>query len=204
MTRCLSCRANVTSLSIISVIEQHMRQYTVTRAWEMSTYGATLRYLKQHVHAVVTSEYYPDHSPGAMVGHVLNQDVQQLTFDDASLDLITSNQVFEHVPDDVQGYGECYRVLRSNGALIFTVPLADDPTTFRLAEIVNGRIMFHAAPEYHDSRITGPHSVLAFWRHSRIDICNRVAQVGFRTQLVDVILSSSQRVPAKVIYAIKP
>jgi predicted SAM-dependent methyltransferase len=100
---------------------------------------------------VIESEFFPGKTSGQLVNEVLNQDVQNLSFADSSIDLITSNQVFEHVPNDVLGYFECYRVLRKNCALIFSVPLYDIPKTTMLAESIDGRIQFYGEPEYHDT-----------------------------------------------------
>lgn len=203
MTRCLYCGANGTNLSLIPVIKNHMKKTSTFTAWEMSTYGGTLEYLKKNVPDVIESEFFPGKTPGELVNGVLNEDVQNLSFKDSSIDLITSNQVFEHVPDDIQGYFECYRVLRKNGALIFSVPLYDLPQTRILAELVDGRIKFHCEPEYHDSRSGGPKSVLTFWHHSIHDIADRVSRAGFSVNLIDVTVSRSQITPTKVIYAIK-
>ena len=203
MTRCLSCGANVTNLSLIPVIREHAQHHPVEQAYEMSSYGATLAFLQRTFRHVIASEYYPDRPPGSIVNGILNQDVQRLTFEDSSLDLITSNQVFEHVPDDLAGYAQCYRVLRPNGALIFSVPLYDIAHTKMIAELVDGEVVFHGTPEYHSSRADGPNSVLTFWHHSRHDICARLARCGFAARLLDVTLAPSQREPAQVVYAIK-
>ena len=203
MIRCLSCRCNATSLAIISVLRSHVEKYKVNVAWEMSTYGAAYQYLSNNIQIVIGSEYYPNIKSGDFIGGVLNQDVQNLSFDSDSLDLITSNQVFEHVPDDISGYSECYRVLRNNGALVFTVPLYDIPSTECIAGTVANEVIFHNEPEYHDSRTSGLKSVVTFWHHSVHDICNRVSQVGFNAYLVDVMITKVQNTPAKVIYAVK-
>lgn len=204
LTRCLKCSANITNLSLIPVINKHIDETKVSDCWEMSTYGATLTFLKANFEHVVESEYFSDKDPGSIVDGILNQDVQNLTFENSSLDLITSNQVFEHVPNDLKGYQECYRVLRPGGALIFSVPLSHSHQTKKLAEIVDGALVFYEEPEYHDSRLGGPKSALAFWSHSKHDICSRVASVGFTTKLEEVFLTPNQGFPSLVIYATKP
>ena len=116
---------------------------------------------------------------------------------------ITSNHVFEHVPDDMRGYSECHRVLRRNGALVFSIPLYDLPETEKLAETIDGEIILLRKPEYHHSRLGGANSALTFWHHSVHDICNRVASAGFDVRLVDVVIAPSQKIPTKVVYVVK-
>jgi len=204
MTRCLGCRANVTNLSLIPIIDAHAAKHPVQDVWEMSTYGATLAFLRQRFSNVISSEFFPGIASGALVSGVLAQDVQRLSLADESVDLITSNQVFEHVEDDSKGYAECYRVLRPGGALIFSVPLYDIPTTLQLARVEEGKLEHLETPEYHDSRLGGPGSALCFWRHSFHDISARVARLGFNTRLEEVRLPRSAAASTYVIYAEKP
>jgi SAM-dependent methyltransferase len=43
-----------------------------------------------------------------------------LEYEDASFDVVTSNGVLEHVPDDARSVGEIFRVLRPGGAFLIT------------------------------------------------------------------------------------
>jgi len=204
MTRCFRCRANITGLSPIPVIKSHFSSTTGKRAYEMSSYGVTLAYLRRAFSDVTTSEYIPNAVLGSEVDGTLIQDVQRLTFADESFDLITSNQVFEHVPNDMQGFSECLRVLRHGGAMIFTVPLYDIPRTKKLAELTNSGVIHLQTPEYHSSRRGGAYSELTFWHHSMHDIADRVREAGFDSaSLVDVVIAPCQRQVAKVVYAVK-
>jgi SAM-dependent methyltransferase len=204
MTRCLGCRANGTNLSLIPLIKKHRNFYPVKEAWEMSTYGATLSFLRKYVDHVYESEYFEGKRSGEIVNGILNQDVQETSFSDSSLDLITSNQVFEHVPDDIKGFAECFRVLRPGGALLFTVPLYDIPVTEKLAEMRDGQLAYFTKPEYHDSRTAGPESILTFWHHSVNDIAERVSSVGFDVTVEDVCIAPYPITATKVVRAVKP
>jgi SAM-dependent methyltransferase len=204
MIRLISCLANGNNLSLIQLINKQQKSHPVREAWEMSTYGATLSFLKKHVEHVYESEYIEGKMSGEIVDGILNQDVQDTSFSDSSLDLITSNQVFEHVPDDRKGYVECFRVLRPGGALLFTVPLYDIPATEKLAEIRDGELIYFTKPEYHDSRATGPQSILTFWHHSLNDIAERVSSVGFDVTVEDVLIAPYQTPASKVVHASKP
>ena len=68
------------------------------------------------------SQYWPDVAPGATRDGVRCEDVTRLTFDDASLDLFITQDVFEHVLDAADGFAEIARVLRPGGLHVFTVP----------------------------------------------------------------------------------
>jgi SAM-dependent methyltransferase len=203
MTRCLRCRATITNLSLIPVIKQHCADPSTCSAYELSTYGSTLQFLQKHFGSVATSEYLLERPLGQIINGIQNQDVQRLTFPDDSFDVITSNQVFEHVPDDIQGFRECARVLKPGGALIFSVPLKTIPATKQLARLTDSGVEIFGTPEYHGSR-DGGMTALTFWHHSIQDICARVGWGGFRSvDLIDVMIAPCQRHAAKVIYAIK-
>lgn len=203
MTRCMSCWATAMNLSLIPVVKDHSRKQNVEAVWEMSTYGATLTYLSKTFQLVYQSEFFPGVPSGHLVNGVLCQDVQLLSFADESLDLITSNQVFEHVANDLQGFAECYRVLRKGGALVLGVPLHNVPTTKQLAELRDGELVFYGEPEYHGSRMTGPRSVPTFWHYSLHDICERISSIGFEVQILKKTLSGSQVISSPVVYAVK-
>lgn len=203
MTRCLKCFSNVTNAAVIDVMTQHQQKVRVRDVWEMSTYGPVLAYSRRTFPNVVASEYIPTAQPGELVNAIRNEDVQNLSFPDSSLDMITSNQVFEHVEDDIKGYAECFRVLRPQGALLFTIPLYDTVTTEQTAKVVDGSIVHLAEPEYHGSRTGGAKTALVYWKHSINDIVRRVAQVGFTVRIIDVKIARGQRQAQPVIYAVK-
>ncbi|MGH7731856.1 MAG: class I SAM-dependent methyltransferase, partial [Candidatus Eiseniibacteriota bacterium] len=114
-----------------------------------------LRYppnLRRRYRALTLSEYFDDIRPGDWKGGVQCQDVQRLTYPDDSFDLVTSTEVFEHVPDDGRAFAEVHRVLRPGGFLVFTVPLMDTTPTLERARIERGAIVHLVAPEYHGDR----------------------------------------------------
>lgn len=206
-TRCLSCGSTAVNVSMIPLIKSHFNEnFTGTRAYEMSSYGATFEFMRKAFSEMSFSEFIVDHALGEMVGAVRNEDATQLTFEDSSFDLVTSNQVFEHVGDDIRAYSECLRVLKPGGALIFTVPLYDTPTTVQVAQLsASHQIEWLGAPEFHDSRLGGPQSAPVFWRHSINDIASRVQQVGFsRATVIPVSILNGHEFSQPVVYATKP
>ena len=77
LTRCLSCAATVINLSLIPVIQEHLGDSASARdAYELSTNGATLKWLESHMRSTTTSEYFQERPTGTMVDGVLNQDIR--------------------------------------------------------------------------------------------------------------------------------
>jgi SAM-dependent methyltransferase len=206
MTRCLGCRTNSTNLSPLRVIEDHLgSQLKSMRTYELSSYGALFEYLSTRSGEFFFSEYLPNEPLGQVINGIRNEDVQHLTFSDGFFDLVTSNQVLEHIPDDLAGFRECCRVLKMGGLMIATIPVYDLPSSEHLAELdEDGNIRWLGTPEYHDSRAGGPMSAPVFWRHSTRDVADRLRSAGFsHAELVDVRICDDQRVPQKVVYARK-
>ena len=177
LTRCLGCGANLVTLTVPQAIRDIGGE--VGDAYELSCYGATFDWLKRNARSLSFSEFRPDMPLGANIDGIRNEDVTRLTFAGASFDVVTSNGVMEHVPDDRAGYAQIARVLRPGGRMYMTVPLYDTAATVHLASLTPAGVEWHGPEEYHDSRLGGPRSVVTFWRHSYADICDRVAACGF-------------------------
>jgi SAM-dependent methyltransferase len=182
--RCLRCAASAASLSLISVLQSARPGYAAELVYELSARGPFVDFLRRRVPNLTCSEFFDDVPPGAMRDGVQCQDVQQLTFSDASFDVVTSTEVFEHVADDARGYHEVRRVLRPGGAFVFTVPLSGAPATVERARLRSGAVEHLLPPEYHGDRIRGRDRVLAFRNYGR-DIVGRLQSSGFAAAQID-------------------
>jgi SAM-dependent methyltransferase len=149
----------------------------------LSSRGALYKLLKGKFQNLYFSEYFDDVPLGLMKNSVVCQDVQNLLLNDESFDLVTSTEVFEHVPDDSKGFSEIYRVLKKDGYFIFTVPLLDNPKTVERCFLQpDGTIIHQLEPEYHGDRIRGQRGVLAF-RNYGLDITERLESCGFHAEI---------------------
>lgn len=110
-------------------------------------------------------------------GEVRYQDVTSLSFADASLGLVLSGDVLEHLPGPGLALLEFARVLRGDGMLIATFPFNDKAGSVVRATLVDGRLVHHAPPEYHGDPISG--GVLCF-RYFGWDVPDMAAAAGFR------------------------
>ncbi len=148
--------------------------------YELSSRGPLVDWLRRRSRNLQCSEFLDGVATGGYRDGVRCEDVQRLTFADASFDLVTHTEVFEHVPDDAAGFCELYRVLRPGGRMVFTVPLSAAPATVERARLRGGVIEYLAPPTYHTDLLRGERQVLCFRDYGQ-DIVGRVRAAGFDT-----------------------
>lgn len=165
-------------LSLVAALTACVGELDDLQAYELSTRGALLNYLRRRCRSVATSEYLDGVVPGETRDGIRCEDVQRLSFADASFDLCTSTEVFEHVPNDRAGLRELHRVLKPRGHLLFTVPLTGNQTTLERARLDGGNIVHMQPPTFHGDRLGGPGSVLVYRDYGQ-DILERVRECGF-------------------------
>jgi SAM-dependent methyltransferase len=105
------------------------------------------------------------------------EDARALSFGDASLGTIVSNDVFEHVPDIDRAPAECARALRPGGRLYFSIPFHERAETVQRAALRDGEIVELLPPQYHENPID-PKGSLVFYDYGW-DILERCRRAGF-------------------------
>ena len=92
-------------------------------------------------------------------------DLQDIALPDASLDLVLTPHVLEHVPETDRALAELHRVLVPGGQLLLQVP------------ILQGATAPPAEPEFHDD------DTPVFWRFGP-DLADRLRNNGFTTKVL--------------------
>jgi len=179
--RCLRCKSTYIHRALGQVLEK-LNLPCTSRVYELSSRGALFKYLEKRFQNLKYSEYFNDIHPGDFKKGIQCEDVQNLTYEDESFDLVTSTEVFEHVPNDEKGFREIYRVLKKGGYFVFTVPLLDSEKTIERACIKNGQIKHYLSPEFHSDRFRGKNRVLAF-RNYGLDIQQKLESIGFSAKI---------------------
>ncbi|MEM7582933.1 MAG: class I SAM-dependent methyltransferase [Acidobacteriota bacterium] len=102
-----------------------------------------------HAAEVIETTYRLDAAPGTEIDGRSNQDLMNLTFPDASFDLVVHSETLEHVEDPERALAEVRRVLRPGGRQIYTVPLLHERRSRRRASRAGDGTVTHLLPPSH-------------------------------------------------------
>jgi GT2 family glycosyltransferase/glycosyltransferase involved in cell wall biosynthesis/SAM-dependent methyltransferase len=125
------------------------------------------------------AEYGADERAQRALFPIRHEDLTALTLPSGSFDLVTTNEVLEHVPDLDAALREIARVLKPGGWHVGTHPfLFTSERGDRRSELVDGEIAYHKEPEYHHDPVVNNAGSLVFetpgW-----DILERARVAGF-------------------------
>jgi SAM-dependent methyltransferase len=98
---------------------------TVFPSWEereLHESSPSNDFLSRHASRYSSSHYFPDIPGGQMVEGCRCENLEAMTFADATFDLLVTQDVFEHLFDPRKAATEITRVLRPGGAHVFTAP----------------------------------------------------------------------------------
>ncbi len=152
---------------------------------KLNIYNADVNDAFYHALHSATSYYCSSYVPNVEIGteireQVFCQDLEKLTFASEEFDVVITEDVFEHIRDYEKAFREVYRVLKTGGYHIFTIPcFFDKPTLVRVD--TSGEEDIHLLPpEYHGDKIRG--KILAY-RTFGIDIFAILEKIGFETMV---------------------
>jgi len=169
--------------------------------------GASLKLMK-HAPGYLATQYFPGVKTGSIHHSVRCENLERLTFADASFDLHLTQDVMEHVFDPAAVFREIARTLRPGGMHIFTVPLVmkDLPTELCARRRPDGTIEHLRRPEYHGNPLSNDGALVT--RNWGYDICEFILREsglfttmvhlddlahGIRAEYIDVLVSRKPR-----------
>lgn len=120
--------------------------------------------LRRECPGYLGTQFFPGAAPGAEVQGFRNENLEALTFPDASFDLTVTLDVMEHVNQPDVVLREVSRTLKPDGAYLFTVPTYKHlvASERRSHYRPDGSIEHFAEPEYHGNPVSDQGSLVTF------------------------------------------
>ncbi|MGL5941363.1 MAG: class I SAM-dependent methyltransferase [Waterburya sp.] len=150
---CPKCRLNNRMRSAIHLFLEECNPTNNSHIYLTEQVTPLYKYLKNNFSNVVGSEYLGEKIPyGSILENgIRNESLTELSFEDGKFDFILSFDVLEHIPDYHKAFAECYRVLNSNGKMLFTVPFRkqSEKNLIRAKLDSQGNLIHLEKPLYH-------------------------------------------------------
>lgn len=119
--------------------------------------------LRKECKTYIASYYFPNIMSGSYYQGYLCENMEALSFQDNSIDIHISQDVFEHVLFPEKAFKEVRRTLKPGGAHIFTVPLVNKNNPSEMLATLNeeGKIVNLVTPaEYHGDPLSSNGSLV--------------------------------------------
>jgi len=130
-----------------------------------------------------------EYEGGAIIKGIRHEDVENLSFPDDALDLIVSNDVFEHVPNPARAFAECVRVLRIGGVMLATIPFhSNNDESIIRATIVKGQLEHIFPPSYHGNPVSDDGSLV--FTDFGWDVLKEMHKAGFSDVSIEIYASA--------------
>ncbi len=167
---CVFCRSIPRNRALIQVIKSLYPEYYDMKIHESSPSGAASEKLRRECKNYTPTFFYPDISPGNYKNGIRCENLERITFESNSFDLVITQDVLEHIHNPGKALAEIARTLKTGGAHIFTVPYRpSEKTVVRAVETDHG-IKYLEEKQYHGNPIDREGSlVVTDWGDNLID-----------------------------------
>ncbi len=188
---CPLCRMNNRQRLISALINQELHENNNKSVYFMEQVTSIYNWARDTFksHNIVGSEYLGyEYKGGDVIQGIRHEDVENLSFPDASLDLIVSNDVFEHVPEPERAFAECARVLKAGGLMLATMPFHSDlDESVTRATFVDGQLDHVLPPAYHGNPISADGSLV--FTDFGWDVLSTIRKSGFSDVSIEIYSS---------------
>lgn len=161
--RCIRCRSSSRQRALALYLQQYFPSLEPLLIYEAGPAGPMGAWLEKRCGNYQTSQYFSDAPFGTRVNGYRNENLESLTFDQDSFDVVITQDVFEHIEQPQYAFCEVARVLKSGGSHVFTIPYYPDQPTQTRVRLVNGWPVSAFELEYHSNPIDA-HGSLVFTR----------------------------------------
>ncbi|HEY9076230.1 MAG TPA: class I SAM-dependent methyltransferase [Anaerolineaceae bacterium] len=139
------------------------------------------KYLSAKYPDVIGSEFLGNNIAGGFISEngIRHEDLTNLSFSNEQFSCVVSLDCLEHIPNYIDAFAECFRVLKPGGKFIWSVPFLSNSEKNLIRAKLNkdGSIEYFLPPEYHGDPV-GSGGILCF-THFGWNMIDEVKHVGF-------------------------
>ena len=159
--RCLQCNSIPRQRHLQYVLDQFFPGWESKTIHESSPSNDYIsRYSGQNYSF---SQFFNDVAPGKSRDNVRCENLEKLTFADATFDIFITQDVFEHIFNPDIAVREIMRVLKSGGAHVFTAPKHKSlKVSYPRAAMYNGEITYLKEEQYHGNPVGDGRSLVTW------------------------------------------
>lgn len=175
---CPYCGFNNRIRAVLNIINERIKSDDNIYISEQVT--SAFRYLSKKYKNIVGSEFLGDDiKPGTLVKGIRHEDLCNLSFDNVTFDAVVSLDVLEHVVDYKTAVKNIYRILKTNGVFIFSVPFIYESENDEVRSVLrDGKVIHLMEPEIHGNPVDKENGALVYtipsWKMIRF-----LNEVGF-------------------------
>jgi SAM-dependent methyltransferase len=158
---CLRCHSIPRNRALVRVLGQHFPSWRDLSIHESSPCGPASDKIQRECPGLVSSQFFLDVPRGELRNGQQSEDLESLTFQDSSFDLVITQDVFEHILRPEKAFAEIARTLKRGGAHVFTVPYyRGKKTVIRARAMESGEIEHLMKPDYHANPVDAEGSLV--------------------------------------------
>ncbi len=168
--RCLRCDSTPRQRAIMKVLKEKHPHYSTINIHESSPYGPASSKLKRECPHYIATHYFLDVPLGSYKDDVRCENLECMTFENETFDLIVTQDVLEHVLNPAKTFREIARTLKPGGSHVFTVPYYSGNKTIVRAQKTSEGIRFLKEKQFHGNPIDNAGSlVVTEWGNDLIE-----------------------------------
>jgi len=170
--KCMRCQSIPRQRAIINTLNIFFPDWHNLTIHESSPGGISSNFIRDNCKNFSVSHFFQDVELGGCKQGCRCENLEKMTFDDASFDLLVTQDVFEHIMDPHAAFSEIARVLKPGGAHVFTMPwYGKQEKSKRRAKLEDGKIVHLTEPVYHGNPIDASGSLVTYdWGRDFTDI----------------------------------
>lgn len=189
---CPSCNMNNRQRLMATLIKQTLENSHNKQVYFMEQITPIYKWVTESFkeYNIIGSEYLGfEYKSGTVINGIRHEDVENLSFLDEELDLIVSNDVFEHVPNPIKAFAECARVLKHGGTMLLTMPFfTDKDESVCRATVLQNTLHHRLEPIYHGNPVSDEGSLV--FTDFGWDILDEIKAAKFKDVYLEIYNSS--------------